>query len=178
MQKEYSRSDVLFSVVLSVVVGFSAGMAVDNKIVIADSNDVIILNDYEIVEDRSISDEDVVLSGSVLTKQTLDCYPQINEVTLGKHGYPGKGTEFTCGEAKFLMTSFSEKYSTHVLGGRFPATKTLSQIGCKLEGDLLLCREEGPFKAKGSELKAYREIAARVILATQRGSLDAEVSPL
>ena len=107
--------------------------------------------------------EDITLSGSVLAKQTLDCYPQINEATLGKSGHPSKGTEFTCGEAKFLMTSFSEEYSTRALGGEFPVTKTLSQIGCKLEGELLLCREEGPFKAKGFELKAYREIVAQVI---------------
>jgi hypothetical protein len=147
MQKEYSLFDLLFSVVLSVVVGFSAGMAVDMF--------------FE--SDHSTSDEDIVLPGSVLTKQTLDCYPQINEATLKKYGLPGKGTEFTCGETKFLMTSFSNEFSDIALGGYFPVTKTLSQIGCKLEGKLLLCREEGPFKAKGADLKAYREIVAEVI---------------
>ena len=88
---------------------------------------------------------------------------QINEATLKKYGLPGKGTEFTCGETKFLMTSFSNEFSDIALGGYFPVTKTLSQIGCKLEGKLLLCREEGPFKAKGADLKAYREIVAEVI---------------
>lgn len=168
MQKQFSLSDVLFSVILSVVVSFSAGLIIDNKIIIADSDDVLILDDLISESDRSTPEEDIVLSGSVLTKQTLDCYPQINEATLGEYGNPKKGTDFSCGEIKFLMTSFSDEYSDIVLGGYFPVTKTLNQIGCKLEGEVLLCREEAPFKAKGADLKAYREIVAEVISTTDK----------
>jgi len=162
MQKEYSVSDVLFSVVLSVVVAFSAGLIIDNKIIIADSDDVLILDDLISESDRSTS-EDIAFSGSVSSKQTLDCYPQINETSLGEYGNPRKGTEFSCGELKFLISSFSQEEADIVLGGYFPVTKTLSQIGCKLEGEVLLCREEELFKVKGSELKAYREIVAHLI---------------
>ncbi len=165
MQKQFSLLDLLYSVFLTSIVSFSAGFALDNKIVIADTDDVIIIDDLQ-ESTRSISGDEITLSG-VAVKQTLDCYPQINETTLGKYGLPRKGTEFSCGKLKFSTTSFSESYADYALGGNFPATKTLSQIGCSLEDELLVCREEGPFKAKGTDLVAYREIVAKVILDAQ-----------
>jgi len=135
MQKEYSTSTIL----LSVVVSFSVGMSCNSKLIIADNDDIIIIDDT--ISDES--DEDTTLTDSVLTKQSLYCYPQINEATRGD---PRKRIQFTCGETKFLITDFSNEFSATYDQARkkafyFPATKMLSEIGCKMNGKNLHCPE-------------------------------------
>jgi hypothetical protein len=92
---------------------------------------------------------------------SLDCYPVIHS-TPAKSSM--KGITFSCNDKKYLVEQWNEKYSDHALGGKFPLTKTLKELGCSIQDTTLRCRQEGMWSARGAQILAYREFVATEII--------------
>ncbi len=108
-------------------------------------------------------------------EKILSCYPEIDKSTLiitqSMHqaifneysSIIGEGTQFLCGDFIFTIKSFDYEYADENLGGSFPTTKTLKEIGCKIIDDKIICREEKMWNARGANLLSYREMTASFV---------------
>jgi hypothetical protein len=108
-------------------------------------------------------------------EKILSCYPEIDKSTMirtqSRHparfnkssSIIGEGTQFLCGDFIFTIKSFDYEYADENLGGSFPTTKTLKEIGCKIIDNKIICREERVWNARGANLLSYREITASFV---------------
>lgn len=74
---------------------------------------------------------------AIARKTELDCYPVVDE-NFRHH----RGSSFSCGGVEYILTSYDEVAAAMRLGGYFPITMTLTQMGCSIDGSTLRCRQE------------------------------------
>jgi hypothetical protein len=108
-------------------------------------------------------------------EKILSCYPEIDKSTLihKQNGHQprfirnspiiGEGTQFLCGDYIFTIKSFNSQDAEEFLGGRFPTTKTLKEIGCKIIDNKIICREERMWNDRGADILSYREVTASFV---------------
>ena len=164
MSNMFSLKDILICALTTSIGSFIVGVAVDSiiydKIIVFSGDNKLMIN----ISDNSTDDVDIFTKNNSI-KNSLDCYPQFDKTSLNEVGYVGRS--FLCGKYTYAITAFSEEYSDDALGGTFPLTKTLTQIGCKLDSETLICREERNFSAGTyGNLLSYREIVAQVVSPT------------
>jgi len=101
---------------------------------------------------------------AIARKTELDCYP-VHLKGFSKYGTPAAGSTFSCGDKEYSITSYEDEGADIFLGGLFPTTMTLNQMGCSIDGTIIRCRkEERVTSGRANGLLVYREFIAEVVV--------------
>ncbi len=112
-----------------------------------------------ISEDPSKVAESTPVSSS--KRDQLDCFP--HDVQWNDSRYEKDPISFTCADVRYRIETFSEAYADEFLGGRFPESKTLQELGCRLDTSRIVCIEEHTVeKGRAAGIKAYRSWTATI----------------
>ena len=100
-------------------------------------------------------------SSSSVTDQ-LDCFPR--DVQWNDDRYEKDPVSFTCGNARYHIETFSESDADEFLGGKFPVSKTLQELGCRFDANRIVCTEEHTVeRGRAAGVRAYRSWAASIM---------------
>lgn len=95
-------------------------------------------------------------------RNQLDCFPR--DVRWNDNKHQKDPVSFTCADARYRIETFSETDADEFLGGRFPESKTLQELGCRSDTGRIVCAEERTVeRGPAAGFRAYRSWTASIV---------------
>jgi hypothetical protein len=113
-----------------------------------------------ITEDPAEVTESIPSSSS--ERDQLDCFPR--DVQWNDNKYKKDPVSFTCADFRYRIETFDESYADKFLGGRFPESKTLQELGCRSDAGRIVCTEEHTVeRGRAAGVRAHRSWTASIV---------------